>query len=310
LIYDRVYAKIEAIEQDETSKKFRFQFQALNLVSTKCRMGMRIEPTTVLEIARYQHSPSLQSWVTVFRSRPVYHSNSPCWDLAEVALASLCGNDDLSKTVKLSIYRIRSRNKQQKFVGMCETTIDQILKSGMTHRNTDDGEAQSKNDFRLQVNYEKLEQVGSLRVKVAFLVTESGRHFACPVSPTSQIMPLALPTTPASSYSPYPLGRTESTESWTTSRGDDPFNVDLKQLTMRLHPTQSVTSTSLSDFIDGGGQLDFVVAIDFTSSNGKCLIALTDGSALQNSLVTGHLVQLPNIRQPSPTRNLALSNAK
>lgn len=232
------------------------------------RLGLGTEPTTVLEIARYHDSPSLQSWITVFRSRPVYHSNNPCWDLAEVELASLCGNDDLSKPVRLSIYRIRSRNKQQKFVGMCETTVHQILKTAMNHRNIDDGAA-PKNDFYLQRNYETHEQVGSLRVKVALLVDESGRQFASPVSPTSQTMPLALPTTPSSSHDPYPLVRTESTESWTTSGGDDPFNVDLKQLSMRLNPTQTATSTSLSDFIDGGGQLDFVVAIDFTSSNGK-----------------------------------------
>ena len=58
----------------------------------------------------------------------------------------------------------------------------------------------------------------------------------------------------------------------TSTNGEDPFNIDLKQLSVRWTAAQAVPITAtLNDFIDRGGQLDFSVAIDFTSSNGSPL---------------------------------------
>ncbi|CAB9510120.1 Nicotinic receptor-associated protein 1 [Seminavis robusta] len=265
-----VYARVEPVqERDQNKLRFRFQFQALNLMvgntTVKSRLLGSAEPTTVLEISRPHDSPSMHSWVTVFRSRPVYNSSNPSWDRGEVDLDSICRNDDLSKIVRLSIYRIRSGNKPQQLLGMCETTLYNIMAN--CAQNEDGGEACSERDFFLQRNYRQLQQVGSLRVHAASLVTLSGRDVSKPLATASQI----LPVSPLSASSSSPIGRTNSTDSTTTANGEDPFNVDLRQLSMRFSATQSTPTTSLSEFMDSGGQIDFSVAIDYTSSNGNPL---------------------------------------
>ena len=161
--------------------------------------------------------------------------------------------------MRLSIYRIRSGNKQQQLVGLCETTIQNIID------NCANDEASSERDFFLQRNYRQLQQVGSLRVKVASLVTLSGRLLSQPLTTASQTSPPVSPLIAPSS--PYSIERTTSMDS-TITASEDPFNVDLRQLSMRFSASQIAPTTTLNDFIDNGGQLDFCVAIDFTSSNG------------------------------------------
>lgn len=113
----------------------------------------------------------------------------------------------------------------------------------------------------------QLQQVGQLRVKAASLVTLSGRLFTGPLSPQSSERDTSPP---CGLSSPIPIMRTDSMDTSTTT-GEDPFNVDLRQLSVRFSPAQTVAATTLHDFIDKGGQLDFCVAIDFTSSNGSPL---------------------------------------
>ena len=67
IILFSVYARVEPFQDnDETKLRFRFQFQALNLVITKNNMARRLklgsEPTTVLEIARPHDTPSVKTW--------------------------------------------------------------------------------------------------------------------------------------------------------------------------------------------------------------------------------------------------------
>lgn len=99
LVRFSVYARLEPLNEKEKEKKtrFRFQFQGFNLALRKRkRLGMATsEPDTVIEIARKHDSPTIQSWVTVFRSNPVYGSFSPCWDVAEIELDSCCRDEDL-----------------------------------------------------------------------------------------------------------------------------------------------------------------------------------------------------------------------
>ena len=66
-VFSSVYARVEPFQaKDENKLRFRFRFQALNLVGSKNKMTRRLklasEPTTVLEIARPHDTPSVQTW--------------------------------------------------------------------------------------------------------------------------------------------------------------------------------------------------------------------------------------------------------
>lgn len=133
---------------------------------------------------------------------------------------------------------------------------------------SNENEGLSEKDFILQRNMRQFEQVGQLRVKAASRVTVSGRVYSGPLSPNKEGS--MSYSSPINSPSQSPFDRTESMDT-TTTTGEDPFDVDLRQLSFRSSTTQVVTTTTLADFIDKGGQLDFSVAIDFTSSNGNPL---------------------------------------
>lgn len=128
----------------------------------------------------------------------------------------------------------------------------------------------SEKCFYLQRSIHKLQQVGQLRVKIASIVTLSGRQLQegplSPLSPSSSAGGGSIAPTSVAS-----LERTESHDTTTTATAYDPFNVDLKQLSVRSTSVQypsAVPQVTLTDFLDKGGQLDFCAAIDFTSSNG------------------------------------------
>ena len=142
-----------------------------------------------------------------------------------------------------------------------------------------DGELLSEKCFYLQRNMQKLQQVGQLRVRAASITTQSGRTLK-----ESSLSPSSVDGNSTTSTFFPTLERTESYE--TTSAAHDPFNVDLKQLSLRLSPSQypsTVPQISLSDFLEKGGQLDFCTAIDFTSSNGKLWRICGMNLALRNA---------------------------
>lgn len=61
-------------EKDDEKLRFRFQFQAHDLVAVRNKMGQRLgltkELNTVLEIARPHESPVLHSWYGAHCNRP------------------------------------------------------------------------------------------------------------------------------------------------------------------------------------------------------------------------------------------------
>lgn len=170
-----------------------------------------------------------------------------------------------STAIRLSVYRIMKGHKF-KLVGFCETTMHNIIANVQTE--SDENKSTSEMDFLLQENMRQFEQVGRLRVKVASVVTLSGRLYSgtrSPVSPRGSASPSNTTSSPA------PIDRTDSMDT-TSTTNDDPFNIDLKQMSVRWNANQTVgATTTLESFIDRGGQLDFSVAIDFTSSNGSPL---------------------------------------
>lgn len=143
---------------------------------------------------------------------------------------------------------------------MCETTLQNILSNAYstTEEKSTDAIQQierSEKNFLLQQSIHRLQEVGQLRVKIAVLIDSSGQVPAASFGPPPTAPLLVAPSAPIMPDSDH-----ESTN------GEDPFTVDLRHLTV-LSPGPSM---SLSEFMDCGGQLEFCVAIDFTSSNGKC----------------------------------------
>lgn len=109
----------------------------------------------------------------------------------------------------------------------------------------------SERDFLLQRNIHKLKEVGRLRVKTATLISGSGDELTTRVS-----LPQRSPSSSNASTSP---------PYYFDTNDKDSFSVDLRKLSM----SSSAPAVPLSAFIDSGGQIEFCVAIDFTSSNGK-----------------------------------------
>jgi hypothetical protein len=160
--------------------------------------------------------------------------------------------------MQLSVYQVKEGHKRKQ-IGMCETTMQNILANA--RNNTPEGQVEaivaSETDFLLQRNIHKLKEVGKLRVKLAALIAPSGEELMSPFGLPPRSPSRANTTSPSTS----PLSASSSVN------GEDPFVVDLRQMPVE----SSVPSTSLHEFIDSGGQLEFCVAIDFTSSNGKFL---------------------------------------
>ena len=257
-----VYARIEPVKEkkEEQKTRFRFQFQAFDLaIKKRSRLSIgAAEPDTVVEIARKHDSPSVQSWVTVFRSNPVLGSFNPCWDVAEIDLEACCRNEDLGQHIQLSVYRVKEGHKRKQ-IGMCETTMQNILANA--HNNLQQGQVDeivvSEKDFLLQRNIQRLQEVGKLSVRQAYLISSAGEELPTTYNLLSQ-SPSTISTTSTSPSSSSPSTSTNGLDY-------DPLNVDLRQMPV----LSSAPAVSLNEFIDCGGQLEFCVAIDFTSSNGK-----------------------------------------
>jgi len=105
----------------------------------------------------------------------------------------------------------------------------------------------SERSFLLQRSIQKLQKVGKLRVKIAKLVTRSGR--------TLPDMGSLSPSASIKESSRMSLKRNESEDS-STAAMEDPFNVDLKQMSLRFSSSQSaaaVPKITLNDFLEKGG---------------------------------------------------------
>jgi len=286
-----VFCRLEAVrDHSNVHRTVCLKLQATNLVlpGGNNKWLRRSAPDTVLEIAKREASSGL--WLVVCRSAPVQESFDPIYDRVQIDLESLCGGN-LDCHLRLQVMLVQqSRGRsnhgvrgstgdssKHKLIGMTETTLRHMLQTsanGMASASTgvmleqqngkhvdddDDDDGFSDDDlehdinnnnpakvsFQLQRNATKFKVVGRLAVLQASVRSDENDEQG-----------LAL-------------------DDW---NGDDKEAeavveiVDLSVLSTIMPPPTPVMATLTRTFTsyiqDDGCQIDFCVAIDFTSSNG------------------------------------------
>jgi hypothetical protein len=119
-----------------------------------------------------------------------------------------------------------------------------ILNTQRDFDRSEQEEDQRKEGFMLQRSMNKVKHVGRLRVELAQVINSQDER--------EQIVEASW------EHDESPMIRSR------TAIIDDPYAVDIATL-----PTGMAARASFQDYIDDGCQIDFCVAIDFTSSNGR-----------------------------------------
>lgn len=242
-----VFCRLEAVrDSSNVTQTVRLQLHALNLVSARRTVFGR-NPDTVLEIAKREAT----CWLVVHRSAPVKASTDPIYDAVNLNLEDFCGSD-FDRHLRISIYSVKANQAKRFLIGIAETTLKHLLSNSEQALNVignigDDACMLSNNDeevggdpnptveLRLQRNSERLEEVGRIRVRKASLRGDDGSQKSFPEQA--------------------PFSAVEI--------------VDLSKLAALAVPdVAAAPMSSFSSHIERGCQIDFCVAIDFTSSNG------------------------------------------
>jgi Copine len=204
------------------------RFQALALKTNSILWGL----DTYLEVAKKENNSTGTAWVTIYRSPPVFGSTSPTFDPTQFFKI------DWDISLRLSIWLY----KENKLLGTCETTWKFLFKAC---KRREGAKEESSKDLILGKPGSNRAEVGKLRV----LDAETLRH-----DDDSEVF---------------------------TRRGCDNFEskedpsetMPASRTSRRGHTRDREINTgspqkSFHNYINRGGQLDMIVAIDFTSSNG------------------------------------------
>jgi hypothetical protein len=210
---------------------------------------LQTEPDTVLELAKRpvnsarkdgnnDGEPRLLSWsrpwVTVWRSQPVLNSIQPTWDGAKIDLSTLC--NELTDPIRISVRAVRPTGGRYE-IGMAETTIGHLLDTYVAPT-----DAEEKVVY-LQRSENKAKQVGSVRILLA-----------------------SIPDGTASSALNGQYTSVQRSHSFNSSISSSGV-MDVVDLAA-LRPMSAPVAKSFQTYAESGVEIDFGVAIDFTSSNG------------------------------------------
>ena len=221
-----LFCTLERAKAQVGESVYKCRFQA-SLKASKLQWGL----DTYLEIAKKEKSTSCSTWITIYRSPPVYGSTSPTFDPTQLL------GIDWGTSLRISIWVY----KQNRVLGTCETTWKYLF-DAQTGRNVQE---ESPKDLILGKPGANRTEIGKLRVVDAKIGgenddDESDMSFSQnPEYATVEIM--SLPSAGAG--------------------GGECMNGHASFYRASSQPT-------FQDYVNGGLQLDVVVAIDYTSSNG------------------------------------------
>ena len=207
---------------------FKCRFQALSLKANSILWGL----DTYLEVAKKENNSTGTAWITIYRSPPVFGSTSPMFDPTQFL------GIDWNASLRLSIWYY----KENKLLGTCETTWKYLFDACTCREGAKD---ESSKDLILGGPGSNRAEVGKLRV----LEVEALRG-----DEDSEAFTRQRHTNDESE------GGTSKilSASWQSRRGHT-----------KSHESHSGSpQKSFQDYINGGVELDMIVAIDFTSSNG------------------------------------------
>ena len=279
------------ITTTDLNQRLQFRFGARNLILPGNQTTYRNE-NAMLEISKFAAGTN-NKWVAVYRSNVALasssrHSSAPSdnssedgsgpvmrWDVDQLDLGTLC-NGDLEKPIRLSVVWVKlgmfsgggsSSSAKTSVIGIAETNLRNLIRLGLEaadegsslseeqpsrKSNGVDGygdETLGSNELFLQRSLDKYKRVGRVCVLKAAVVDTAYR---------------------------------DGTVSWRRDKGSEAGKdeqeemveiVDLAKLA-KLQPVAppSASAATLTgafqNYIDRGCELEFCVAIDFTSSNG------------------------------------------
>lgn len=213
------------------------------------------KPDTYFELAR----PSTSGWIVVYRSPVVKESVSPAWDEAVIPLQSLSPEPQSEAAVKdLNDYAVmitvyKSKKKKCKVIGSLETTVQVLL------------------DASLAVNKMVDDNAGELQC-VSIMDDESRGTFHLHARTSGSDNEMTGLISVLESY----VGERENLNSERFLTND---SYDECSTITSLEDQESTILSSISisprrtiykfvDYVNSGLDIDFCVAIDFTSSNG------------------------------------------
>ena len=277
-----IFATIEQSTDDGSGGRVVFQLSALRL---DCKQGMlsRSEPSTFFEIARETNTPAGNKFVAVYRSQPVLESCRPCWDRAEIDMASFC-NGDADRPLKVSVY-VHKKRGNHVLLGSFETILNVMIAKAESRKSVSERDGYSSNNtgtYNLQrPGNESNEPSGIIAVLEGSIIPEDESINANGgATPCSILRPPPIKTrlgstgsvmTASSDYSEYGVDSPGSCTSVT---------IDMETLCLISPPRESSVGSScslssprqsqcsFSDYVHVGLDIDLYVAIDFTSSNG------------------------------------------
>jgi len=268
-----LFAQMEPVrEEQQDSRVLRIQLRAMAL-TLRSGIPWNSSPDTVIEFAKQRVSSTGNSWVAVYRSGPVYNSDEPTWDEAELDFGSLCYGKE-SWPIRISVWFYRKEHADT-LLGICETTVERLILACMGEN--DGIEEISEKDLILtKLNKEGME-VGTIRVTKAELVEAS----APPPPPacSSILFGNSLNGAPRSTGSVHsaPVSGCSLNDSFSGSVSSD-FNESFASapceilLPPMIEDTPRMTRPRFKQYVDSGCEIDLCFAIDFTSSNGKTML--------------------------------------
>ena len=153
---------------------------------------------------------------------------------------------------------------------MCETTLRVILNTQRDYERTEEEKDQRNNGFVL-IRAGSSKPEGRLRVELAQVINDQALEDQSLVPYREEVddFPLEETTTIGTNDQYAPRGAREATYL-------DPYAIDIATL-----PAPMAAPVTFQDYVNGGCQIDFCVAIDYTSSNGekmRCNLCATNVS--------------------------------
>lgn len=233
-----LFCRLEKIfRHDNVNLNVHLQFQAKDIKT----------PHSSFELAKQSEA----GWLVIYRSPAVYDSDCPTYDPFQLYVCYQCSNDvvlhsfcrdleslcgsDPDRHLRCSIYSVNRRGKKRKLLGITETTFRHMRGEVEYSDRPDEDDFDPHTDLQLVKNCSIYTPVGRLKVLKARMCDG------------------------------------DSVNSLSSSELEKvfhvPTSVEVIDLQQMAHQPMSFKS-----YLEQGLQLDFCVAIDFTSSNGNPMV--------------------------------------
>jgi len=276
-----IFATIEQSTGEGSNGHVAFQLSALRLDCKQGILSRSSGPSTFFEVGRQTNTPAGNKFVAVYRSQPVLESIQPCWDRAEIDMASFC-NGDANRPLKVSVFAYKKRGNHV-LLGSFETNLNvMIAKAESRKRISEKDRYSSTGTYNLQKPGSELNgSSGIIAVLEGSIIPENESiNTNGDATPCNMLRPPRI-TTRLGSTGSVMTANSDYSEYGTDSPGScTSVTIDMEALHLRSSPSASSVGSfrglssphqsqyTFSDFVNAGLDIDLYFAIDFTSSNG------------------------------------------